>query len=235
MLIDLILLTAMAGGAAVAGAWLARVEEIQPHWMEEEIRHAIMAFGGGALFAAIALVLVPKGMESQPAWLACASFAGGALAFMLLDRYFQQHGSAMSQLMAMMLDFAPESIVLGALITGYYNEAIFMAVIIAAQNFPEGFNAFREMTHTSRNMPPHRALYVIGACALTGPVWGFLGFTLFSPGSLLLGSLMTFCAGGILYLIFRDIAPQAVLKHHWYPSFGAVLGFMIGMAGHALI
>lgn len=43
---------------------------------------------------------------------------------------------------------------------------------------------------------------------------------------------MLAAAGGILYITFQDIAPQARLARHWGPPLGAVLGFVVGLAGH---
>lgn len=48
------------------GALLASREHIKPNWLEEEFHHSVTALRGGALLAAIALVLVPEGMKSQP-------------------------------------------------------------------------------------------------------------------------------------------------------------------------
>jgi ZIP family zinc transporter len=42
------------------GGYLASVEHIQPRWRERELRHSVMAFGGGVLMAAVAFVLVPE-------------------------------------------------------------------------------------------------------------------------------------------------------------------------------
>lgn len=42
---------------------------------------------------------------------------------------------------------------------------------------------------------------------------------------------MLFAAGGILYIIFQDIAPQSKLKNHWAPPLGAVAGFLLGVLG----
>jgi len=50
-----------------------------------------------------------------------------------------------------------------------------------------------------------------------------------------LGVVMLAAAGGILYLTFQDIAPQAKLDCDWGPPLGAVLGFLVGMVGHQLI
>jgi zinc transporter, ZIP family len=46
----------------------------------------------------------------------------------------------------------------------------------------------------------------------------------------LVGSVMLFVSGGILYLTFQDIAPQVRLEKHWGPPLGAVFGFMIALA-----
>jgi ZIP family zinc transporter len=46
---------------------------------------------------------------------------------------------------------------------------------------------------------------------------------------------MLFSAGGILYLIFQDIAPLAKIKNRWEPALGASLGFLLGMIGTKLL
>ncbi|MEX2578222.1 MAG: hypothetical protein WD342_04125 [Verrucomicrobiales bacterium] len=60
------LLGLVAGAAIPAGGWLARRENIHPNWLEKEFRHFVIAFGGGALLAAVTFVLVPKGTEDLP-------------------------------------------------------------------------------------------------------------------------------------------------------------------------
>lgn len=230
-----ILLALAAGASAFCGALLARFEKIQPNWLESEIRHGIMAFGGGALLAAVALVLVPDGMENQPPWLGIGTFLLGAFCFMMIDRYLAKKGTPFSQWMAMMLDFVPEAIVLGAVIAGNFRQAVFMAVIIAAQNFPEGFNAYREITSKAKGWTHKHVMVFMGVAVILGPVFTLFGRYAFDPHSMFLGTLMTFCAGGILYLVFHDIAPQAKLERHWLPSFGAIFGFVVGMIGKALI
>lgn len=42
------------------GAANAAVARIRPHWLETEVRHGVIAFGGGALLSAVTLVLVPQ-------------------------------------------------------------------------------------------------------------------------------------------------------------------------------
>ena len=72
------LLTWGAGLAMPVGALLARAEHIRPHWLENEVRHGIVAFGGGALLSAVALVLVPEGLTESRASLLWRGFWAGA-------------------------------------------------------------------------------------------------------------------------------------------------------------
>jgi ZIP family zinc transporter len=48
-------------------------------------------------------------------------------------------------------------------------------------------------------------------------------------------SIMSFAGGGILYLVFQDIAPQSKMERYWLPALGAVLGFVVGMLGKQLL
>jgi len=62
VLLEAVFLTFIIAGAAIpTGGFLAKVEMIRPPWLEAEFRHSVLAFGGGALIAAVALVLVPEG------------------------------------------------------------------------------------------------------------------------------------------------------------------------------
>lgn len=68
-----------------------------------------------------------------------------------------------------------------------------------------------------------------------GPLCAWLGFAWLAADQQILGVLMLFCSGGILYLIFDDIAPRAHLKHHDFPALGAVSGFLLSLVGTMLI
>jgi ZIP family zinc transporter len=46
-----------------------------------------------------------------------------------------------------------------------------------------------------------------------------------------IAGLMLFSSGGIVYLLFQDIAPMSKLKKNWFPALGASLGFLMGMVG----
>ena len=228
-----VILSLIAGSSIFLGAYLASKENIHRKWLESELHHGITALGGGALVAAIALVLIPEGLKYQPLWLSISSFAGGGIAAMSLDRYFAKRKDAVSQLMAMLFDYVPETIVIGAIFTKNYSEAILLTIIIFIQNLPESFSAYREIKH-SKTMGTKKLLKTFFIISLTGPLFVGIGAFLFTDSEMLLGSLMTFCAGAILYLMFNDIAPQVQLKNRYFPPFGALLGFIIGMIGYQL-
>lgn len=80
--LQLSLLTLMAGLMMPLGAALACIERIRPSWLETDFRHSVIAFGGGALIAAVALVLVPQGSKELSLTLVSISFASGGLVFM---------------------------------------------------------------------------------------------------------------------------------------------------------
>jgi ZIP family zinc transporter len=85
--ITMLLLTTASGACILAGGLLARVERIRPLWLEQELRHTVIAFGGGILMAAIAFVLVPEGRAYFDAslWGVALLMLGGVV-FMQIDR-----------------------------------------------------------------------------------------------------------------------------------------------------
>ena len=58
-----LLLSLAAGLSMAAGALIGVKQHIARGWLEQEVRHTVIAFGGGALLAAVALVLVPEGAQ----------------------------------------------------------------------------------------------------------------------------------------------------------------------------
>ena len=227
-------LTLTAGAAMPAGALIASVEAIQPRWLESEVRHSVIAFGGGALLAAVALVLVPEGIQNLNSMTIVICFGGGGLACLMLDMRLAANATSASQLIAMLSDFIPEALALGATFVVSKHAGILLAGIIALQNLPEGFNAYREITSSTH----FRGSYVIVAfalMALLGPIAGLVGYFILAGYPQIVSGMMLFAAGGILYLVFQDIAPQAKLQKHWSPPLGALAGFLLGVLGKVAI
>lgn len=224
----------LAGATIPLGGMLARVEGILPYWLENELRHTVIAFGGGVLLAAISLVLVPEGIKALPTWAGLTAFGTGAVCFFLADMMVAKHGGAGAQLMAMLLDFLPESMALGALMATQQAKGMLLALLIALQNLPEAFNAYRELNKDAR-MPGRTVLHVFAALVALGPLAAWIGYSGLRDFDAAIGAIMLFAAGGILYLTFQDIAPQAHLERRWAPPLGAVAGFMLGLLSHELL
>jgi ZIP family zinc transporter len=231
MLLTGLALAALAGAAIPFGAWLA-THGFAPGPRTLALQHGIVAFGAGALLSAVALVLVPEGAErAHPVVVPLIFLAGGA-AFAFVDRALARRGGHVAQFLAMMLDYLPEALALGAMLAGERATAILLALLIAMQNLPEGFNAFREMKAGGSGWSDRRLLGLFTAMACLGPVMAFIGMAVIEADSPLLGGIMLFSAGGILYLLFEDVAPQVPLENVWAPPFGAIAGFALGLAGH---
>lgn len=230
----ILLLTLMAGLAMPLGAALSAIDNIRPDWVENEFRHIVIAFGGGALLAAVSLVLVPEGAANLSLAAVAFWFAAGGLSFMALDIVLSRRDTPLSQLLAMLSDFIPEALALGASLAAGSGTAVLLAFLIALQNIPEGFNSSRELKDVT-HYKDGRIVGVFVLLALLGPVCGLAGFYWLAGGSDLVSSIMLFAAGGILYITFGDIAPQAKLDNHWMPPLGAVAGFLLGVVGDTLI
>lgn len=231
----MVLCTGFAGLCMVFGAAVARVEHVGPRWLEDELRHSIIASGGGVLVAAVALVLIPEGTSQIESPLVSVLIVlGGGAAFFIFERFLGIRRRESPQLTAMLLDFLPESLALGGMFAIGAAAAPMLALLIGLQNLPEGFNAFRELRELP-NFRPVKALLLIAALAPLGPLIGALGWW-YGPGhAAILGGAMLFASGGILYLIFQDVAPQSHLERHWGPALGAVFGFAVGMLGKLLV
>ena len=234
-IIRIILYTFIASACIPLCALLASKENIRPKWLENELRHSIIAFGGGILLAAVALVLVPEGVGYvNHSFFSVIWLLVGGIVFFIIERMMGARRREKPQFMAMLLDYVPECLALGGAFAIGSNSAPLLAIFIGLQNLPEGFNAYREL----RSLPTSNTRHILAMMSLLvpiGPIVAIIGYVYFSHHTELLGATMLFASGGILYLIFQDIAPQSRMRRHWAPPLGAVLGFCVGMLGNNLV
>lgn len=234
--IGAILFFTIAAGACIPlGGFIASFEHIRAKWLEQELRHFLIALGGGVLVGAVAVVLVPQGIASMDAsmWAIPIVLAGG-VAFFLIERALGLRRREAPQAMGMLLDYVPEAMALGGLVALGSEMAALLALLIGLQNLPEGFNAFREL-HALGVRSARRTLMIMSSLVAIGPILGLAGYFLLAEWPAALGAIMLFASGGILYLIFQDIAPQSRLNRHWAPPLGAVLGFSVALFGHMVV
>jgi ZIP family zinc transporter len=234
MTLALTLSLALAAGLSIpAGALMSSRISLRSICLQHDIDSFVSYFGGGALLAAIALVLLPYGIEHVSVMAASVAFLVGGLVFWQLDVFLKRTGSTAAQFIGMLLDFVPEALLLGAAAATGSSVVYLLAGMIALQNMPEGFASYHEMHEGAES---NRSLWLMFLTVpLAGPLAAWIGFSWLSASTAIIGVVMLFCSGGILYLIFDDIAPRAHLKHHDFPAIGAVSGFLLGLVGTMLI
>lgn len=230
----IILLSLLAGAAMPAGALLARFDLMHPAILERKSRQFIVAFGGGALISAVALVLVPDGVSKLSPLTAALCFGAGGAFFYLLDMIFSQLKSSAGQLCAMLSDFIPEAIALGAAFAVGKNTGLILALLMVLQNLPEGFNAYEELENSAK-VTPNTILMAFTGLAIVGPICALNGYFVLAEARQFVAGLMLFASAGILYLLFQDVAPESKGKNSGFPALGAVAGFMLGLVGNMLI
>lgn len=234
-ILTIIILTSAAGSCIPIGGVIASFEHIQSDWLEKEFRHFLIAFGGGILLGAVTIVLVPEGLSGMNGSIfAILIILIGGLFFFLIERALGLRRRESPQLMGMILDYVPEAIALGGLVASDSPVAPLLALLIALQNLPEGFNAYRELI-CRKECSPKKTLLSMSALVILGPIAGLSGFFFLSEHQAILGAIMLFASGGVLYLIFQDIAPQSRLNKHWAPPLGAVLGFCVALFSEMLV
>ena len=235
MITKLILISGIAGVTVFIGGILARYfnHHIKESPVKYEITHTLMSFGAGIILSALALVLIPKGMEELELFPMAFSFLAGAILFMLLDRYLAKKGGKTATLLAMMMDFVPESIVLGAVIALDPDMATLLAVFIGLQNLPEAFNSYRDLVQSG--FTAKKTLIIFFFLSFFGIIGALTGYFILSEYQDLTAHLMIFASGGILYLLIQDIIPEGKLEKNYLTSLGATLGFLVGIIGDKLV
>ncbi|NQY28627.1 MAG: ZIP family metal transporter [Flavobacteriaceae bacterium] len=235
MIGKIIIYAGFSGITVFIGGVLARVfNHYAPESpIKEEFTHTLVAFGGGIILSALVLVLIPNGMEVLSLWELVISFIAGAIVFYFIDKTLAKKKGKTATLLAMLMDFIPESIALGAVFASDSSTAILLAVFIGLQNLPESFNAYRDLALSG--FKPKKILIIFFFLSFFGIIGALTGHFLLQDSPKITAHLMIFASGGILYLLFQDIIPESKLKNSFITSLGATLGFVIGMIGDKLI
>lgn len=234
-ILTIIVLTGAAGICIPIGGAIASFERIRSDWLEKEFRHFVIAFGGGILLGAVTLVLVPEGVSGMNgSMFSIPVILAGGFSLFIIERSLGLRRRESPQLTGMILDYVPEAIALGGLVALSSTVAPLLALLVGLQNLPEGFNAYREII-CRKECSPQKTLSFMSALVLIGPIAGLIGFYFLSEYQAILGAIMLFASGGILYLIFQDIAPQSRLSKHWMPPLGAVFGYCVALFGEMIV
>ena len=228
----IILYSSLAGFPIFIGGILSSIFQSRKRKLKSEINHFIIAFGGGALLSAIAFALIPKALNELKIFPLAVIFLGGTFVFMCIDFWVGKRKGSLAQVMSMMMDFIPEALALGASFAYSHEFGLLLAIFIGLQNLPEGFNSYIELR---KQLKKKATLWLMFGLSFVGIIAALTGKFLLGENPKAIAGILLFAGGGILYLIFQDIAPLSRRKNDWIPATGASFGFLLGMLAEKFI
>jgi zinc transporter, ZIP family len=224
-ILRVIAITAFAGGTSFLGVYIAkRIGFAEQHIL------TLTAFGAGILIAAAVFEMVIEAEKNIGITLTLIAFLGGAIVFAIADMIAEKKGGGAGILLGIGLDVIPESLAIGAAVAS--GPALALALLIGIQNVPEGIASYREMMtgKTAFSNNPKKALAAVGLVSVIPIFLGLVGLFYLTGMKDTIAIIFAMSAGGIFYMLYYDMIPKAHKDRKWLPTFGAVLGFIIGFA-----
>jgi zinc transporter, ZIP family len=223
-ILRVIALLSFAGGTSFLGALIAKYKKFS----EQQILF-LTSFGAGILISAAIFEMVVEAERIIGITLTLLSFIGGSIIFTVADVIAEHRGGGAGILLGIGLDSIPESLAIGASIAAGPGLAI--AILIGIQNVPEGIASYREMRSGKTAFSnSKKALIAIGIVSIIPIILGLIGLFYLQGMTYVIGLTLALSAGGIFYMLHYDMIPRAHKERRWLPTFGAVLGFIIGFA-----
>ena len=106
--------------------------------------------------------------------------------------------------------------------------ALVLAVLIGLHNIPEGMAV--SVPLISGGMAKGKAVLITACSGIPTILGALLGFLLGEIGPLGLCLSLGFASGAMLYVVFGEILPQAILMYHSkLPAFSAIAGILTGL------
>ncbi len=106
--------------------------------------------------------------------------------------------------------------------------ALVLAVLIGLHNIPEGMAV--SVPLISGGMQKWKAVLITAASGVPTILGALLGFALGEIGPMGLALSLGFASGAMLYVVFGEILPQAILMYHSkLPAFSAIAGILVGL------
>ena len=106
--------------------------------------------------------------------------------------------------------------------------ALTLAILIGLHNIPEGMAV--SVPLISGGMTKWKAVLVTAASGIPTVIGALLGYWLGEIGAMGLCLSLGFASGAMLYVVFGEILPQAILMYHSkLPAFSAIAGILAGV------
>lgn len=133
---------------------------------------------------------------------------------------------------AIALHNIPEGMSIGASYNidteGGVNMALILAVLIGLHNIPEGMAV--SVPLVAGGMKRIKAALLTAASGAPVVLGAWLGYWIGDIGAIGLAASLGFASGAMLYVVFGEIIPQAVLMYRSkVPAFFVIIGMLIGM------
>ena len=108
------------------------------------------------------------------------------------------------------------------------SSALVLAILIGLHNIPEGMAV--SVPLISGGMSKPKAVLLTALSGVPTILGALLGFWLGDIGLLGLALSLGFASGAMLYVVFGEILPQAILMYHSkLPAFAAIGGMLLGL------
>ena len=106
--------------------------------------------------------------------------------------------------------------------------ALILAILIGLHNIPEGMAV--SVPLISGGMHKGKAVLITALSGIPTMIGALLGFLLGEIGAVGLAISLGFASGAMLYVVFGEILPQAILMYHSkLPAFSTIGGILIGL------
>jgi len=148
------------------------------------------------------------------------------------DNKFALFVAGMVMVCAIALHNVPEGMTIGASYASNSgimgSSALVLAVLIGLHNIPEGMAV--SVPLISGGMNKTKAVLVTALSGVPTIVGALLGFWIGEISALGLALSLGFASGAMLYVVFGEILPQAILMYHSkLPAFSAITGILVGL------
>ena len=106
--------------------------------------------------------------------------------------------------------------------------ALILAVLIGLHNIPEGMAV--SVPLISGGMPKTKAVLLTALSGVPTIIGALLGYLIGDIGAMGLAMSLGFASGAMVYVVFGEILPQAILMYHSkLPAFSAIVGMLVGV------
>ena len=108
------------------------------------------------------------------------------------------------------------------------SSALILAVLIGLHNIPEGMAVSVPLISGGMNKP--KAVLLTALSGVPTIIGALLGFAIGEIGMMGLALSLGFASGAMLYVVFGEILPQAILMYHSkLPAFSVIIGMLTGL------